>query len=505
MLLAFIVLGILMGNVGPRPIRFDDYSFAENFSTIALIFIMFYGGFGTRWKSAKSVIVPAGILASVGVVITALVTGLFCRFALNWDWITSMLMGSVVASTDAASVFSILRSHKLGLKNNLAPMLEIESGSNDPFSYMLTIVMISLLTGANTSVGSVSWMLFAQIFFGAGLGLLIGKLGTYAMKHMHFSTSGFDSLFILAIALFSYGIPDLIGGNGYLSTYIVGLMLGNCKIKEKKSLVNFFDGITGLMQVLIFFMLGLLARPAEMGKVLLPAVLIFLFMTFVSRPLSIFPVLTAFRKYSFKQQTFVSFVGLRGASSIVFAIFATVRQDVIGNEILNIVFCIVLLSISLQGSLLPFVAKRLKVTDEDSDVMTTFTDFSEETNLIFSQIEVHSGDNWDGRKVSELALPRHILICKVIHGDGSTSVPDGNTLLQSGDVAIVCTHAYMGDYTMMLAEKDITAESKLCGMSLAEYNPSDGQVLLIRRNGKNIIPNGDTVLECGDHIYYNRK
>ncbi len=505
MLLAFIVLGIVLGNFGPHPVKFEDYSFAESFSTVALIFIMFYGGFGTRWKTARQAALPAGILASAGVVVTAALTGIFCHFVFRWDWIESLLMGAVISSTDAASVFSILRSHRLGLKNGLSPMLEIESGSNDPFSYMLTVIMISMLNGTNTGFWGTAWMFFAQIAFGAGLGILIGKLSVYAMKHISFPTSGFDSLFIFATALFAYGIPSLIGGNGYLSTYLVGLMLGNSDLKGKRSLVNFFDGLTGLMQVLIFFMLGLLARPEQMTRVIVPSLLIFAFLLLVARPLAVCPVLSAFRKYPFRQQIFVSFVGLRGASSIVFAIFATISNGIMQNDILNIVFCIVLLSISLQGYLIPFVARKLDIIDKDNNVLTTFTDFSDETDLIFSQIEIVKGDNWDGRKVSDLALPRHILICKLIHPDGSTSVPDGSAVLHYGDIAIICTQACMGEHTLTLAEKDISSSSRLCGMTIREYGPKEGQIVLIRRNGRNIIPGGDTVLLAGDHIFYNKK
>lgn len=296
---------------------------------------------------------------------------------------------------------------------------------------MLTVIMISLLNGSGSGAGSVAWMFFAQIAFGAGLGFLIGKAGIYAMKHIRFSTSGFDSLFIFATALFAYGLPSLIGGNGYLSTYLVGLMLGNSELKGKKSLVNFFDGLTGLMQVLIFFMLGLLARPEQMGKVIAASALIFLFLLLVARPLDII--------------------------------------------------------------------------DKDNDVMTTFTDFSEETDLSFSQIAILEGDSWDARKVSALSLPRHILICKLVHPDGSDEVPDGNTVLHSGDTAIICTQACTGEHTINISERDIEEGSRLCGQTIREYSPDEGQILLIRRNGTNIIPGGDTVLQAGDHIYYNKK
>ena len=495
-LLAFILLGIFFGNNGLVPIKFDNYSFAENICTVALIFIMFYGGFGTRWESAKPVILPSALLASLGVVMTAGLTGLFCRFVLSWGWVESFLMGSVISSTDAASVFSILRAKKLGLKNNTAPMLEVESGSNDPFSYMLTVLMISLLNG-----GSIAWMLFAQLVFGAGFGWLIAKISIYAIKRLNFPTSGFDSLFVFAVALFSYAVPSLVGGNGYLSTYIVGMMLGNCTFKGKKNMVGFFDGLTGLMQVLVFFLLGLLARPALMVKVLLPAVLIFFFILLFARPCSVYLILIPFRKFMMKQKALVSFVGLRGASSIVFAIFATVSDGVVHNDILNIVFCIVLLSISLQGYFIPFMARKLDMIDKDADVMKTFSDFSEETELIFSEVSVPS--QWDGKKVKDVAFPVDILICKCMAPDGTETVPNGDTVFNAGDKLIVCSQACVGKHSMRLSEKTVSKGSKNIGKTIKEYAVGTGQILLIQRGQENIIPRGDTVLMEGDRIFYN--
>ncbi len=499
-LLAFILLGIFFGNNGLVPIKFDNYSFAENICTVALIFIMFYGGFGTRWESAKPVILPSALLASLGVVMTAGLTGLFCRFVLSWGWVESFLMGSVISSTDAASVFSILRAKKLGLKNNTAPMLEVESGSNDPFSYMLTVLMISLLNGS-ASGGSIAWMLFAQLVFGAGFGWLIAKISIYAIKRLNFPTSGFDSLFVFAVALFSYAVPSLVGGNGYLSTYIVGMMLGNCTFKGKKNMVGFFDGLTGLMQVLVFFLLGLLARPALMVKVLLPAVLIFFFILLFARPCSVYLILMPFRKFMMKQKALVSFVGLRGASSIVFAIFATVSDGVVQNDILNIVFCIVLLSISLQGYFIPFMARKLDMIDKDADVMKTFSDFSEETELIFSEVSVPS--QWDGKKVKDVAFPVDILICKCIAPDGTDTVPNGDTVFNTGDKLIVCSQACVGKHSMRLSEKTVSKGSKDIGKTIKEYAVGTGQILLIQRGQENIIPRGDTVLMEGDRIFYN--
>ena len=360
MLLAFILLGMAFGSDGIVKISFDNFDFTESICTVALIFIMFYGGFGTRWKEAKPVVVKAGILSTVGVAMTAGLTGLFCHYVLELPAALGFLIGAVLSSTDAASVFSILRSRKLGLKYNTASLLEIESGSNDPCSYMLTVIMMAVIEGT-VSGGRIAYMVFAQIVYGAAIGAVIAVSSVWLMKHFRSTTSGFDTLFVLAVAIFSYAIPNLIGGNGYLSAYIVGIVLGNANIRGKKTLVPFFDGLTSLMQIIIFFLLGLLAFPSQLPAIAIPAILIALFMTFVARPLSVFAIMAPFRS-KWRQQLLVSFVGLRGAASVVFAIMALpASRQLTGNEydLFNIVLMIVLLSISLQGSLIPLVARKL--------------------------------------------------------------------------------------------------------------------------------------------------
>ena len=236
MLLAFILLGMAFGSDGIVKISFDNFDFTESICTVALIFIMFYGGFGTRWKEAKPVVVKAGILSTVGVAMTAGLTGLFCHYVLELPAALGFLIGAVLSSTDAASVFSILRSRKLGLKYNTASLLEIESGSNDPCSYMLTVIMMAVIEGT-VSGGRIVYMVFAQIVYGAAIGAVIAVSAAWLMKHFRSTTSGFDTLFVLAVAIFSYAIPNLIGGNGYLSAYIVGIVLGNANIRGKKTLV----------------------------------------------------------------------------------------------------------------------------------------------------------------------------------------------------------------------------------------------------------------------------
>lgn len=495
-LLAFIVLGMFFGNYGIVPLHFENYDFAKEICSIALIFIMFYGGFGTSWDSARPIVREATLLASVGVVLTAGLTGLFCHFVLRWGWLESLLLGSVVSSTDAASVFSILRSKKLGLKNNTAPLLEMESGSNDPCSYMLTILMLSIMKGT-ASGGGIAWMLFAQVAFGLGCGFGIAKLAKLALEKVKIKGDGYDSLFILAVAVLSYGLADLIGGNGYLSAYIVGIVLGNSDLPGKKSLVHFFDGVTSLMQVIIFFLLGLLVSPALLHKAVLPALAIFLFILLVARPLAVSGILIPFKKYPFRQQALVSFVGLRGAASIVFAIMAISGNEMLENDLFNIVFCIVLLSISIQGSLIPLVSRKLKMIDTESDVLRTFNDYSEKTEMQFGSIDIEQGSHWDGKMVMELGLPGNSLIALVLRGE-ERIIARGDTVLQAGDKAIMVTKTFEDTKTCLL-EKKVKEGGPWDGLSISDFEPGS-LVLLIRRSDQEIIPKGDTILKGGDKL-----
>ena len=253
MLLGFIVLGMVFGSDGILKIQFDNFAFADHICSTALIFIMFYGGFGTNWNEAKPIAVKAVGLSTLGVVLTAGFVGLFCHYVLKISFLESMLIGSLLASTDAASVFSILRSKRLNLKYNTASILEIESGSNDPAAYMLTVIVMTLIKG-QASGGQIAYMLFSQIVYGIGIGVVIALVASQILKRFKFTTSGFDTIFVVAVAVFSYALPTYVGGNGYLSAYIVGIILGNSKIRNKKTLVPFFDGINGLMQMLIFFL-----------------------------------------------------------------------------------------------------------------------------------------------------------------------------------------------------------------------------------------------------------
>ena len=349
MLLVFIILGMLFGSEGILSIPFENYTIAQNICSIALIIIMFYGGFGTNWETAKPVSKQAILLSTLGVFLTALFTGLFCFFILHIDLLESLLIGALISSTDAASVFSILRSKKLNLKEGTASLLEIESGSNDPCSYMLTMTFLSLLNQEISGM-DIFKMIFLQIVCGIIIGIGVAYVGLYLIKHLDFETEGFDTVLVLSISIFSYTISSLLGGNGYLSTYMTGILLGNQWIPNKKALVHFFDGLTTLAQMLIFFLLGLLAFPSLVIKNLVFAFFIALFLTFIARPVTVFSLLSPFKQGSFQQKCLISFAGLRGAASIVFAIMATTHEAMFQYDLFHIIFGVVLFSIAFQGT-----------------------------------------------------------------------------------------------------------------------------------------------------------
>ena len=495
MLLTFIALGMAFGTDGFFKIPFESYAFAEQVCSAALIFIMFYGGFGTNWNQARPVAVRSFLLSTLGVVLTAGLTGLFCHLALNIPLLESLLIGAVVSSTDAASVFAILRSKRLGLKYNTDSMLELESGSNDHCSYMLTVLVLTLMHGGVTG-GTVVGLVLAQFGFGILAGVAVAFGAVYFLRHFNFSTDGYDMAFAVGAALLAYACAALIGGNGYLSTYICGILLGNLEIRNKKALVHFFDGVTGLMQMLIFFLLGLLSTPSRLPAIFLPALGIMLFLTLVARPVSVFAILTPFR-CPVRQQLLVSFAGLRGAASIVFAIMATMGPTTIGGDLFHIVFCVVLLSIAFQGSLLAPCAKALSMSDKSIDVMKTFSDYSEEAGLHFIQVRLPPRHPWVGRTIRDATLPPDTLIVLLLR-NGESLIPNGSTVLQANDVAVLSAHRFDGD-AIELTEHRILPGSRWIGKTILDFSPRpDELVVMVLRGQRTILPKGDTVIHRND-------
>lgn len=499
-LLMFILFGILVGTSAPEAI--DDYGeLIGDICSISLVFVMFYGGFGTRWSSVRPVIGESALLASAGVVVTAASVALFCHYALGWQWAESLLMGSVISSTDAASVFSILRTKSLGLKRNTSPILEVESGSNDPCSYMLTAICLSLF-GGEFSAGGILLMLLMQIAFGIIFGLVIAKIAQLILKGRSLNNQGVKMLFIFAVALTSYALPTLFGGNGYLSTYIVGIILGNTEFSERRPLVSFFDGITSLMEILIFFLLGFMSVPERLAEAFIPALIIFFFLTLVARPFAVFSVLLPFRKYPLNQMSLISFVGLRGAASIVFAIMTLNNALNLSNDIFSIVFVIVLLSISLQGSLIPFASRRLKMVELSGGDDSTFSTLQETEEISFGRIRIDAFSPWADCRISQLNIPQELLIVSIFR-DGESIVPNGNTLLRRDDELIIGIRGYENSTNAIIKSRIIRPGSRWVGSTIREFAAEKSYlVIMIKRNGESIIPNGNTVICGNDQLEY---
>lgn len=494
-LLGFILLGMIFGSEGLVKIPFENFDFANQICSVALIFIIFYGGFGTNWRQARRVALPSVLLSTLGVVVTAVLTGLFCHLALGFEWGESFLLGAVVSSTDAASVFSILRSKRLNLRYGTASMLEMESGSNDPVAYMMTCLILSGM-GGDVSVPQVAAMAFFQVFFGLFCGMTMAWLFKWLVGRLKGGEAENGPLLIVAIALLSYAVPTLLGGNGYLSTYVVGIVLGNQRMAGKKVMVQFLSGVSGLMQIALFFLLGLLSFPSQLVHNLPAALAITLFLTLVARPAAVGAILTPFRA-PLRQQALVAWAGLRGATSIVFAIMTVIDQADTHNDLFHIAFCIVLLSIGVQGTLLPWFARKVDMIHDGDDVLKTFSDYSEDTPIEFIPLEIDGGHPWNGSQLQDVVLPPHTRVAMILRG-GQKVIPKGDTRLLEGDVVILSALSSPGRREVSLTEMPVDADSPWCGKRLSEIKWGDSLVVLLQRDGVSIIPTGSQEIRPGD-------
>ncbi len=495
-LLIFIALGMCFGENGLLRIPFDDYDAANVICSASLIFIMFYGGFGTNLNAARPVVVQSVVLSTLGVAGTAGAVAAFAHLALGLPWVESFLIGSVISSTDAASVFNILRSKKLALKYHTDSLLEIESGSNDPISYMLTTVAVGIMGGQDVFI---PLLLVQQIAIGALGGLLLGKLAIWSLRRGMFPSEQSQTIFVFAVVILSYALPTVLGGNGYLSSYLCGIYMGSTKLPQKRNLVHFFDVVTDVAQVLIFFLLGLLVTPVELPSVLLPALAIMVFLTFVARPAVVSVLMLPFRP-SPAQVGVVSWAGLRGVASIVFAIMAVLQGAETRYNLFNLVFCIVLLSISLQGSLLPRVSAKLHMIDHTADVSKTFNDYQEESDIDFIKIHLDKNHPWNGKTLKELPLPSDLLVVMIARRE-ETIVPNGSTVLLPGDLLVLAARAFEDRENLFLQEIVVEKGHKWVGRSLRQIpTRSDTLIVMIKRGNETIIPGGSTILQAGDTL-----
>lgn len=436
-LVFFIFAGMFIGSEGVGGVYFDEAEIAGTIGNIAICYILFAGGMATRWDSIKEILTPGVLLATLGVVITAILVGAAAHFLTGLTLLEGLLLGSVVSCTDAASVFSILRSNGLNLKGTLAPLLELESSANDPAAYMMTVAVLSLMLPPEKNFSYLVKMLVLQGSIGLTLGYVLGRMGSELMKRVRLGSEGLYPVVAVIIAAFIYSLVQITGGNGFLGIYTAGIVMGNRPMKEKRGTIRFFDGFSWIMQITAFLTLGLLVFPSQLPSVMVPALIISAALIFVVRPLAVFPILHFF-DYSFKGKLLVSWVGFRGASSIVFAVYALNAGIPAGNTIFNIVFFISLTSVIIQGSMLRPIAKFLDQLDKDdkSLVARTFTDYADEINGALYEMRVLPSSHACGMQIKDLKFPPCARIL-IIQREETSITPAGTTILLQGDKLMI--------------------------------------------------------------------
>lgn len=444
-LLFFIGVGILAGSEGIGGIYFDSPKVAQFIGLIALNIILFSGGLDTEWKQVKPIIGPGVLLSTLGVFITAGTVGLFISWISDFTLIEGLLLGSIVSSTDAAAVFSILRSKSVSLKNNIRPILELESGSNDPMAYFLTITFTSMILVKDFEWSEAIINLLLQIVLGGLLGFAFGKFSKWVINKLTLDFEGLYPVLGLSLCFITFSVTDAVGGNGFLAVYICAVILGNTELIHKRSLIRFFDGFAWLMQIILFLTLGLLVYPSKIFPVIGIGLLVSVFMIFFARPLSVFISLIPFRQ-TFRSKAFISWVGLRGAVPIVFATYPLVAGIENADIIFNIVFFITLLSVTLQGTTLAVMADWLKVKEPGKKSLnkSQALEFAESIKTSSYEIKIRPENPIVGKKIFELGLPATSLIV-MIERDKKYFIPSGSTEVKAGDVLLIISSTSEGE------------------------------------------------------------
>jgi len=426
-------VGMLAGSDGIGKIHFNDPAITQFLGVIALTFILFSGGLETKWESIKPVLRKGIVLSTVGVLLTAISVGTFVWFLTDFSFAEGMLLGAIVSSTDAAAVFSILRTRSVGLKGGLRPLLELESGSNDPMAYFLTIAMIQFVQMPDASIWSLVPMFFKQMLLGAGIGLVMGLVMIQLMNRIRLEVEGLYNVLLMALAFFTFSITDFVGGNGFLAIYLAAVVLGNRAFVHKKTLIQYFDGLAWLMQIVMFLTLGLLVYPTKILPIAGTGLLIALFLMFVARPLAVYLSLPFFHLRR-KERVFISWVGLRGAVPIVFATYPLLAGLAKADEIFHLVFFISVSSVLLQGTTLALFADFLGLT-VPATIKRRFAldlELSEQAKNVLTDFQIADGNPVVGKEIMGLGLPKTVLIV-LIQREGKFITPNGSTRLFQGD------------------------------------------------------------------------
>lgn len=436
-LLLFIVIGMLTGSDGPGGLWFDNYKLAGDISVFALIMILFSGGLDSSLIEIRPVFWQGIVLSTLGVLGTAVIVGIGVHLIAGFDIMHGMLVGAIVSSTDSPAVFGILRSRKIGIPPRLRSMLEFESGSNDPMAICLTIGMVAILTVPNAGIWTMVSLLLMQLLIGAFVGWLAGKVFVYLIHRFRLEYEGLYPILTTACVLGTYGVTALAGGSGYLAIYLMGIIIGNGSFTHKRAILRFHNAVSWLMQIVLFFTLGLLAFPSQLPAIALPAIGVALFVMFVARPLAVALCLLPFRE-PLRHIFFSGWIGLKGAVAIVLATLPLSTEIKGAQEIFDLVFIIVIMSLLFQGSTIPWAARKFGLALPFREKKSGPLSFegSSEISSDMVELELHDCSSIIGLKLREVKLPEGSLVA-LIGRSGQYVVPTGNTVLERGDTIFV--------------------------------------------------------------------
>jgi cell volume regulation protein A len=432
-MLLFLAVGMLAGADGIGGIFFYDTHISKLIGIIALILILFSGGLDTRYSDIKPILWQGITLSTLGVLLTSVIVGVFVSLITKLTIYEGLLLGAIISSTDAASVFTILRSKNSGLKGNIRPLLEFESGSNDPMAYFLTIFYIFLIQHQGASFIETLPLFFKQFIVGGAFGIMMGYFIHRIFTRLRLDFDGLYSVLMLACAIFTFSFSDFLGGNGFLSVYLAAVILGNKEFIHKRSLLKHFDGQAWLMQIIRFLTLGLLVFPKQLIPLIGIGIVIALFIILIARPLAVFLSLS-FSKFNLRSKLFISWVGLRGAVPVILAIYALDADIPHANLIFNLVFFISVISVLIQGTTINWMARLLNLAVPVSirKKSTLDSELANKVKSILIEVDVKPGYKCINKSLIDLAIPNGNVI-SMISRDGSYIQPEGDTVIKEGD------------------------------------------------------------------------
>ncbi|MDF0591576.1 potassium/proton antiporter [Candidatus Methanocrinis natronophilus] len=440
-LLLFLAIGMLAGADGPGGFDFDNPWLAQSLGTVALIFILFSGGLDTRWGEVRPVLWKGVLLSTVGVLLTAAIVGYAAYYVLGFSLLEALLLAAIISSTDAAAVFSILRSRQIRLKGELRPLLELESGSNDPMAIFLTIGIITLLTAPAASPTALLPFFAQQMALGAVCGLMVGRAMAISVNRIRLDYRGLYPVLTISLVLFTYGLAAVLGGNGFLAVYLAGLTMGNYSFIHKRSLMQDHDSLAWMMQIVMFLTLGLLVYPSQLIPVAGIGLFICFILIFVARPASVLLCLLPFRNMRMPERILISWVGLRGSVPIILATFPLTYGIENASMIFNIVFFVVLTSVLVQGSSIPFLARRLELEEPmDRSLEPSERLLGGIVQEPMVELEVMAESTAVGKQIADLNLPDDTWIA-ILRRKRRPIRPGGSTVLQAGDILSVQSSA----------------------------------------------------------------